>query len=512
MKYLYAFFVIVFCSCQQVQSQRLVENGRTDFVIMTPSLASDSTLKSAQILQQYIQLKSNVLIPILAETHIKDKTPVISIGNTSLFKIADSNKVDRLGYVINKTDRAIVLGGITERGIRNAIYGFLDRYLDIQMLAADDIHCVPSSTIDLDVKQELVNPIFKTFDIYNQTSYSDSYTEWYSLEHNYKEPTRWGFFDHSFFRLVPPQVFQKTNPNFYLYEGAEATQLNLADIKLRQYMVDTLTNLFRGYAHKKYWLIGQEDIGKFGTLFGSQKTLTSFYPSETDALIHFINTIASHFPHHVIGTFAYHETLPAPQQERPISNVLICFAPIDAYRHLALYEGVNKRYGDELVKWSQMTDHVMVWDYLSNFSAPHQFYPSILKLKENLDFYKQLHVESVYLEGIHSDEEPLSELLTFVAVRIIWGDQRPVKDIVHEFCKKYYGSASQEVEELVWAIQHHVVQNKDQIRFFGGTRQYLGEAQLQQYRALLEAADRHAKGNSVLEKRIAKVKLGLLKN
>src|SRR5690606_3850398 len=120
-----------------------------------------------------------------------------------------------------------------------------------------------------------------------------------------------------------------------------------------------------------------------------------------------------------------------------------------------------------------------------------------------------LHVESVYLEGIHSDEEPLSELLTFVAVRIIWGDQRSVKDIVHEFCKKYYGSASQEVEELVWAIQHHVVQNKDQIRFFGGTRQYLGEAQLQQYRALLEAADRHAKGNSVLEKRIAKVKLGL---
>lgn len=511
MKYLYAFFVIVFCSCQQVQSQRLVENGRTDFFIMTPSLASDSTLKSAQILQQYIQLKSNVLIPILAETHIKDKTPVISIGNTSLFKIADSNKVDRLGYVINKTDRAIVLGGITERGIRNAIYGFLDRYLDIQMLAADDIHCVPSSTIDLDIKQELVNPIFKTFDIYNQTSYSDSYTEWYSLEHNYKEPTRWGFFDHSFFRLVPPKVFQKTNPNFYLYEGADATQLNLADVKLRQYMVDTLTNLFRGYAHKKYWLIGQEDIGKFGTLFGSQKTLTSFYASETDALIHFINTIAGHFPQNVIGTFAYHETLPAPQKERPISNVLICFAPIDAYRHLAIYEGVNKQYGDELFKWSQVTDNLMVWDYLSNFSSPRHFYPSLLKLKENLEFYNQLNVKSIYLETINSDEEPLSELLTFIAIRVIWGDQRSVKDIIHEFCQKYYGNAGQDIEKLVLAINENVIAEDDKIRFFGGTRKYLGQNQMDQYENILQAASHKVKGNNTLQLRIDKVKLGISK-
>lgn len=511
MKYLFVVFVIAFCSCQHVQSQRLVENGRTDFVIMTPSLPSDSTLKSAQILQKYIKLKSKVYIPILEENRLTNKTSVISIGNTALFKTANSIKVDRLGYLINKAGPSIVLGGITEKGIRNSIYGFLDKYLDIQMLVADDIHCKQSNTIDLFIKEEVVNPTFKTFDIYNKTSYSDDYTEWYSIEHNYKEPTRWGFFDHSFFRLVPPKVFQNKHPNFYLYEGIQATQLNLADVELRSYMVDTLSSLFRGYAHKKYWLIGQEDLGKFGTLFGSQKTLTSFYPSETDALINFINNIANHFPQNVIGTFAYHETLQAPQKERPLTNVLICYAPIDTYRHLAIYEGVNKRYGDELVKWSQMTDNLMVWDYLSNFSTPRKFYPSLLKLKENLDFYQQLKVKSIYLESINSDEEPLSELLTFVAIRIIWGDRRSVNDIVHEFCQKYYGSAAEDIENLVWSINQNVMINNDKIRFFGGTSEYLGQNQIRQYEDILRTANQKVKGNNTLQAKINKVKLGISK-
>ena len=511
MKYLFAVFVIFLHSYQNVKSQRLVENGVTDFIIMIPSLPSDSTLVSAQILQKYFKLKSKVHIPIFEETQIKGEIKIISIGNTTFFKNLKNNKIDRLGYLISIVEGSIILGGITEKGTRNSIYGFLDKYLDIQMLAAGNIHCVQSNELDFNIKEEIVNPIFKTFDIYNKTSYSDDYTEWYSLEHNYKEPTRWGFFDHSFFRLVPPNVFQKTNPNFYLYEGEKATQLNLADVQLRKYMVDTLSNLFRGYSHKRYWLIGQEDLGRFGNIFGSQKTLTNFYRSESDGLINFINNIANHFPQNVIGTFAYHETLQAPQKERPLSNVLVCFAPIDAYRHLAINEGINKIYGDELAKWRKITGNLMVWDYLSNFSSPTKFYPSLLKIKENLDYYKQLNIDSIYLEGINSEDEPLSELLTFVTIRIIWGDQRSVREIVHEFCQKYYGIAGEDIEKLVLAINSNVISTDDKIRFFGGTSEYLSQNQMRQYENILRAASQKVKGNNTLQLRINKIKVGISK-
>ncbi|WP_268231151.1 DUF4838 domain-containing protein [Sphingobacterium sp. UT-1RO-CII-1] len=466
---------------------------------------------SAEILQKYIRLKSSVDIPIIEENQINSKNKVISVGKTNLFNSLEKSEISRLGYLIKPLKGSVILGGVTEKGTRNSIYGFLDKYLDIQMLSSDDVYCIPSPNIILKVKEEVVNPIFETFDIYNKISYSDSYTEWYSLEHNYKEPTRWGFFDHSFFRLVPPKIFQEKNPNFYLYDGQKATQLNLVDEDLRKYMVDTLTNLFRGYAHKKYWLIGQEDLGIFGKLYKSEQTLKNFYLSESDALINFINNIATRFPRNVIGTFAYHETLMAPKKEKPVANVLICFAPIDAYRHVAIYEGINKSYGDELVKWSKLSDNLMVWDYLSNYSSPTSFYPSLLTIKENLVFYKKLNVKSIYLESINSDLEPLSELLTFVAIKIIWGDNRLVKDIVREFCQKYYGEAAEEVEKLVLVINQNVLREKDKIRFFGGTYNYLGELQMREYEKLLFSASNKVKDNVKLKQRIDKVKLGVLK-
>lgn len=503
-------FLLAFLLWNLAAHTQLLTNGHSEYVILTPPTPTSNEQKAIRVLDKYFLMRTGEQLKI---TDKKSMLPTISIGRTLDQRVSSvhTKKIKDDGFVIFFEPNYIGIIGNTDTGTLNGVYTFIQKYLAIYYLSPGITNeIIPTKNLKIPQNEVIIsNPAFKWREVFSTAGYDKSYAEWHGLKYTYQEPTEWGISGHTFFKIMSPKKFFGSNPEYFsLINGRRvASQLCLSNKQVLSHFITTVKNFIQKEPNKKYWMVGQEDVGQFCQCAGCKK-LYSDYGSYSGAMIYFANKIAERFPTKIIGTFAYHQTLPPPKNILPHSNVLILYAPIEAFHETSYHLATDKNFAKYLQQWTKLSDNVMFWHYVANYSNMLAPYPVLKTQKENIRFFKRNNVKYVYAEGITKKGEHLGELKSYLISKLLWNPELDSDSIVQSFCKYYYGPAEKSILEYLNILDQQCKLNGDKLRFFGGSEKYLDVKNLLLYDNLLEAAAESA-GNTVYRERVDDLRLGI---
>lgn len=165
-------------------------------------------------------------------------------------------------------------------------------------------------------------------------------------------------------------------------------------------------------------------------------------PSGT--LLYFVNKVAAEvkkeYPKKRILTFAYAWSMEPPKSIRPASNVWMHFAMM----------GYWTQCSEALDKWSKLTDRIIVWDYVVNWT--HYLFPNpnLYKLQPDIKFYVKHGVVGDMPQGNYqSMGGEFSELRAYLLAKLLWNPDVNVDSVIDDFLKGYYGKAAPAIRQYI---------------------------------------------------------------
>jgi len=495
----FLFLAYLFTCCKGYTQHFLVDkNGKTEYSLILPENATDIEQKSAVTLQSFFFKSTGVKLPISKESRDKGKVATINIGNTAAYKelpIKGSNKPG--GFTIYRKGNHLFINGNGKKGTLNGVYSFLERYLGINCLAPDFYDIPKRKEIVLPERINIQeNPAFEITDVYNDIAYDSAYASWHKNDRLIlNKEKKIGTFVHTSLRMVPPAKYLKTHPEYYAYNGEKRapTQLCLSNENVVRIFTDTLRKMMAAYPSSRFWSVSQEDIGEFCHCDSCKRAYAKYGNKVSGLMIEFVNKVASNFPDKEITTLAYHETLEPPKNIRPLKNVVVFYAPIDAF-HSKSYtkDPANIKYVNYLKGWRALTDNILFWDYISNYTDILAPYPNIKTHKDNLLLFKNTGVRYVYEEGVNQPGGELKELKTFLLCKLLWNPYYSQDSLINLFCNKYYGPGAPFVLKYLQTIEENTLKENVKLRSYGDASQYyksyLRPSYLRQYDNMLASA------------------------
>ncbi|MEX0313153.1 MAG: hypothetical protein AB3N18_03175, partial [Allomuricauda sp.] len=136
-------FALSFCSCSD-NGLTLAKNGKSNYEIVVPKDASETLSESAQSLQQYLQKMSGTQLEVVSEDTQNIKRGKIYIGNTR------EENLQPHEIRIETEDNDLFIYGGSDSATQNAVFEFLENYLDCKWYAPG-VESIPTlETVTLD--------------------------------------------------------------------------------------------------------------------------------------------------------------------------------------------------------------------------------------------------------------------------------------------------------------------------------------------------------------------------
>lgn len=204
-----------------------------------------------------------------------------------------------------------------------------------------------------------------------------------------------------------------------------------------------------------------------------------------------------------IGTLAYMFTEHAPTDMTVADNVVITFAPIDKNHGHALNDPQNQFSGDNARQWAAISDDILLWDYLIDFSGGGYLmpYPTLYAMSETIQYIAQFPAFKGYFgQHMHGLEGPVStgltDLRTWVAARLLWNPDQDYHQLIDEFLIGYYGAAAPYIKEYIALLHDSFAQSDSVLRISTPiTSSYLTFDLMHQADQLFEQAEAAAAGD-----------------
>ena len=199
----------------------------------------------------------------------------------------------------------------------------------------------------------------------------------------------WGMWVHTMFSLVPPEKYFDTHPEYYaLMAGKRGkTQLCLTNPDVLKITIEELGKKMKEKPGAKYWSVSQMDT--YGSCeCNACKAIDDREGSPSGTMIEFINKVAAAFPDKVISTLAYQYTRTAPKKIKPASNVNIMLCTIECDRNKPIDSDTSKgSFYCDLRDWSKISDNILVWDYVIQFTNMIAPFPILHVLQSNIRLF-----------------------------------------------------------------------------------------------------------------------------
>ncbi|WOD42667.1 DUF4838 domain-containing protein [Hwangdonia lutea] len=499
--------VFLMYSCED-KTITLVHDGASDYDIVFLGEATQSAYQSAEILQNYIQKISDVKLDIVDESSQNANKHKIYVGN-----VADEKLSKHQIQIKTNQDNIFIFGG-SDEAIRNAVYEFLELYLDCKWYAPNVEDVPKQSTINLNKNLNYAyTPKITTRTVHSRLFYEN---ERFAAQHKvttkafpYYVPSARV---HTFNKFVPEEEFYKSNPEYFALRGNKRlpTQLCLTNATVLEMVKDSVRSLFKQYPEASVISVSGNDNTQFCEC-GKCKTIDEEEGSHAGTMIRFVNEIAKSFPEKTISTLAYQYTR-KPCKTKPLKNVLITLCSIECDRSAPITEKCTD-FADDLKGWSKLTDNIRIWDYttqFTNFLAP---FPNFKTLQPNIQFFRDHNTKWVFEQHSNNPSE-LFELRSYLMAKLIWNPDASVDDLITEFTNGYYHEAGVFVKSYVDLIHKELKNYPDYFLFLYGDpsqafNAFLSPNLLKQYVALFDEAESAVANKPDILKRVKVARLSI---
>lgn len=513
---------ILLCSIVQISSAvtfiGLVNNGTSKYSIFVPAGAHPGLAASADTLRRYIYEISGANLRI---THLRIKPGlqiVLEAGKSSDRKFSVSSLGDN-GFRIKTVGKNIFVTARTNRGIRNAVYSFLERYLGCRCYSADGCVIPHRTSISIGNIEDTEVPAFSFRVPYYAEGFNPQYIRWHKLNNEPRDSAKgfvissnWGMWVHTLERLVPPEKYFSTHPEYFAYKNGVRIpdQLCLSNPDVLPLVIDALKNEVAKNPTARYWSVSQMDNYGFCEC-ADCRAVDSIEGSPSGSVIRFVNKVAAAFPEKIISTLAYQFSRKAPSHVKPAKNVNIMLCTIECDRSKPIEaDSSQEGFLYDLKEWTALTHNIIVWDYVINFSHVVMPFPNFQVLQPNIRLFAKYGVKMLFEQGWIAGSGELEELRAYVLSQLMWNPGANADSIMHDFLGGYYGPAGKYIERYIGLQTETLNKSGKALTLYEPpgvhSDDYLSPAWLKRYFSLLDSASVAVGGDSVLAHRVEMVK------
>jgi hypothetical protein len=502
---------LAFAFSSQPQELRLATNGKSDYSIYIANPKDSSVSKAANLFNSYFERVSGVNLPY-------------NQNGRKLIKFQLAGKENNLltcdeGFTIKTAGNNLTFESKTGKGLQNAVYTFLENYLGCRCYAEDAIVIPRKKDIAIKPFSLTENPSFHFRAAHYYEATNVSYNKWHKLSNNPRQEGQkswpisndWGLWVHTLHRLVPPEKYFKEHPEYYaLRNGQRLTdQLCLTNPDVLRITIESLQDEISKNPTARYWSVSQMDNYNFCQCEHCRE-IDSMEGSNAGSMIWFVNQVAKHFPDKVISTLAYQYSRKAPRHIRPEKNVNIMLCTIECDRSKPIESETSEGgFHNDLKNWAALTDNILIWDYVINFSHLVGPFPNWQVLGPNINLFNKYHVGMLFEQGYRGSSGELNELRCYILSKLMWNAKLNVDSLITDFTDGYYGAAGKYVREYIDLQTTELNKSGRALTLYEPpavhAKGYMSPENLDRYFSILYKAKEAVKGNDILDHRVEMV-------
>lgn len=448
---------------------RLADNGQTDYRVYVASGEDAVVHQAATELAQYLRSITGTTFPVVSAPN-PPAGHLLAVGrNNALAKqLAQSIRYDALsddGFALRTVGASVLIAGASSRGTLYGAYWVLDRLLGVRWFAPDQTH-VPHSR-DVAIKMSDLNgdrvPRFRFRCVlagdandaaYRQHNMLNGRRDQYWTVPRSKGIDTWSGYwpeeaEWSFTQVVTDQS---------LWYGG---QIKAMDPQTREDATNSLVQIIRdrvANGDDKSAPFFQEDRG--WTPDPDSKAFADAHGGALSApVIDMVNDVAARVRKQIPGarleTQAYQFTFKPPTGIKVSDDVVLTVAPIQADFGRSLFGDGNPDVGASIRTWTGLASNIVLWDYITTFSAYILPFPNWWSMCESIKALAQYPSAQGYFgEGPwNASGTELTQLRVWVISRLLWDPTLDADALIHEFVNGYYGSAGPAVYEYLSVVR-----------------------------------------------------------
>ena len=454
----------------------IVENGKSDFVIVTNENPDSTIVTASKEMRAYIEKISGAKIEIVTENEYDNSKKAIVIGKTALEKDVvdiDRKSIKKDGFLLYSTGDKLFISGADSRGTLYGVYTFLEEYLGVRWFTPT-LEVVPENKdIIIDAKiNRLVEPSYiirrndsiGTNDAYRaRTKMNVSFWE---EAVDYGGALTYVLWDVTLDKLVPDDLI--TEHPEYFATTAEGTKtcdhvclsnpevLDVAVKNAREAILENETNA-------KYIHIGQKDNTNYCRCEKCEE-LYEKYGSVSAPTILFTNAFADalddEFPDFMFTFYAYNETDKPPKDlslkcNKNVAPVLCglhkacrshplteCGAQDGNETFYNLFGENEPVIAEDFKNWVKVADTTYIYDYTINFINTAQFFSNFETMQSTMQYMHDIGITGYIYNCGDTHIAAFNELRNYLLCKLQWDVNCDVEYHMMDFIKAYYGEAA----------------------------------------------------------------------
>ncbi len=468
-------FVVLLSWCPAGYSAIIiVEQGIPGCVVVVPRDARAPERLAADELVRFLGEVTGAKIPLVFER--QDGTSNLLVG-PRLAQIVDLelslDGFSEEGIIIRTVGEDLVLTGTNPRSTLYAVYSFLEDTVGCRWWSssASSIPRIPDLTIDdLNVRYvpllEYRDPQFKSspeWAIRNRLNgFETSLTDREGgKKFRYIAHSKWS--SHTFWTLLPPQVYFEEHPEFYsLIDGERAhsvpqnkhTSLCLTNDEMKREFTRNCRLALNWHPWATLFSISQVDEGgEPNRCYCDSCSAVEAEDNPSGLILQFVNSIAADlkedFPDMTFDTLAYHYSQKPPKHTRARDDVIIRLSSIGCSFNTPMFESRDdnprhNQFRDDVIGWSEKSDRLYVWDYAVNFTYHPLPHPNLRTFGPNFRWMVEHNVKGL-LEEAGTPAKEIPELRAWLVAQLMWDPYQDSQALIEEFCHGFYGAAAEHV-------------------------------------------------------------------
>lgn len=449
----------------------IVENGETDFVIVTADGADACIMTAVEELQTYVEKISGAKLQHVTESsYIKGKA--IVLGETGLvITDTDCSEIGEDGFLIYSDGNYLLVNGEDSRGTLYGVYTLLEEYFGVRWFTPT-LERVPTSE-DLVVDAAIDRIVEPSFTVRrnacpgtNSSHYARNkinVTFWDEME-NHGGAMTFVLWDVTLDTLVPDSLFAE-HPEYFAMnpDGTRTTDhvclshpevLPIAIANGRQAILDCPRET------AKYIHIGQKDNSNYCHC-ETCEALYAKYGAISAPTIIFTNAFADalddEFPDMTFTFYAYGETdrPPTDLSLRCNKNVVpvLCGIhracrshPITECGAIDGHETFDNLFveqepfvAEDHAVWTKLADRTFIYDYTINFLNSAQFFSNLETMQSTMAYMHDIGITGYVYNCGDGHSAAFNELRNYLLCKLQWDVNADVVYHMMDFMNEYYG-------------------------------------------------------------------------
>ena len=266
---------LLFTACSVSKNLTLSNGGITKYVIVIPDSPTLVETTAASELKVHLDQITGADFVVVHESEVETSHHLLVVGNSNiartLLPAVDADKLPYDGIVVETIDDNIVMLGHPVRGTLYAVNTFLEGATGVRWWTSTESFIPKEKKLKVPKLQINYAPHLIYREAFYKNALSDTQFatrmkcngDFSKIEPEYGEYHKFQYFVHSFYPILPPQIYFDRHPEWYsLVDGKRVNQwaqLCLSNEEMRKEFIKNTLDTLRIHPDMDFISISQND-------------------------------------------------------------------------------------------------------------------------------------------------------------------------------------------------------------------------------------------------------------